>query len=58
MSEPAAPGMGYLQAGASTDTGGPQATPLGNNPSTAAGFIVIGALVVLAIARKSFSRYL
>jgi hypothetical protein len=50
----------YLQAGA-VDTkaeGGPQATPAGNNPSTWAGVIVVGALVVLLVARRSFSRYL
>lgn len=52
--------MTYLQSGGQTadDTDGPQATPAGNNPSTAAGVIVLGALVILVIARRTFSRYL
>ena len=54
------PAMTYLQSGGQTadDTDGPQATPAGNNPSTAAGVIVLGALVILVIARRTFSRYL
>lgn len=30
----------------------------GNNPSTAAGLLVIGCLVGLALVRRSFKRYL
>lgn len=33
-------------------------TGAGNNPSTAAGLLVIGCLVGLALVRRSFRRYL
>lgn len=53
-------GPSYFQPGAVDPQAdeAPQATPAGNNPSTYAGIIVLGALVVLLIARRSFSRYL
>lgn len=44
-------------AGRGAVVGGVQ-TGAGNNPSTAAGLLVVGCLVGLALVRRSFRRYL